>query len=176
MKRALALVITIPSLAAWTMALSQSSMLPIGGGKGPRQPIAFSHKIHAGTLGMDCLYCHYGADKSPIANIPAVSVCMGCHKLAATDRPEVQKLTGYYQRGETVPWLEVYSLPDHVKFNHKRHVKAGIKCQDCHGKVETMDVVYQYPSLKMGWCITCHRQRLNDPQFPTTLDCVACHH
>jgi len=69
----------------------------------PKQPIAFSHKIHAGKLGMNCLYCHYSADKSPIANIPAVSVCMGCHKIAMIDRPEIQKLTGYWNRGETPP-------------------------------------------------------------------------
>jgi hypothetical protein len=75
-----------------------------------------------------------------------------------------------------VPWVEVYWLPDHVKFNHKRHVKAGIRCQDCHGPVEKMKVVYQYPSLKMGWCVECHRQRLKDPKFPASMDCLTCHH
>ncbi len=176
MTRALAVVLVIVTLAFATVALSQSTRIPIGGGQGPKQPIAFSHKIHAGNLQMNCLYCHYSTDKSPIANIPAVSVCMGCHKLVAIDKPEIQKLTGYWNRGETPPWQEVYRLPDHVKFNHKRHVKAGFQCAECHGKVETMDVVYQYPSLKMGWCISCHREHLNDPKFPSTLDCVACHH
>ena len=176
MTRALAVVLVAVTLVSATVALSQSTRIPIGGGKGPEQPIHFSHKIHAGNLQMNCLYCHYGADKSPIANIPAVSVCMGCHKLAAVDRPEIKKLTGYWERGEVPPWAEVYRLPDHVKFNHKRHVKAGIQCDDCHGRVETMDVVYQYPSLKMGWCISCHRQHLDDPKFLATLDCVACHH
>src|SRR5262245_32474432 len=176
MTRALAVILVAVTLVSATVALSQSTKIPIGGGNGPKQPIAFSHRIHAGTLQMNCLYCHYGADKSPIANIPPVSVCMGCHKLAVTDRPEIQKLTGYWNRGETPPWVEVYRLPDHVKFNHKRHVKAGVQCAECHGKVETMDVVYQYPTLKMGWCITCHRQHVDDPKFPATLDCVACHH
>ena len=77
---------------------------------------------------------------------------------------------------EVPPWVEVYRLPDHVKFNHKRHVKAGIQCLDCHGPVPTMDVMHQYPSLKMGWCVSCHRQHLNDAKNPATLDCVACHH
>ena len=176
MKRALAVALVAVSLAAATVALSQSSLIPFGGGKGPQQPIAFSHKLHAGTLGLDCLYCHNGADKSPIANIPPVGTCMGCHKLAVTDRPEIQKLTGFWTRGEPVPWVEVYRLPDHVKFNHKRHVKAGVQCGTCHGKVEQMDVVHQVPTLKMGWCVTCHRQEQNNPQFPATLDCVACHH
>jgi hypothetical protein len=125
---------------------------------------------------MDCLYCHTGAAKSPIANIPAVSTCMGCHKLASTDKPEIQKLTAYFQRGEQVPWVEINRLPDHVKFNHVRHVKAGVQCMECHGRVDTMTVYFQFPSLKMGWCITCHRQKVDDPNFPATMDCVACHH
>ena len=176
MTRALALVISAAALAAATVALTQPASPPPYATKGPQQPIAFSHKIHAGKLGMNCLYCHSSAEKSPIANIPAVSTCMGCHKIARADRPEIVKLTGFFERGEQIPWVEVYALPAHVKFNHKRHVKAGIICQDCHGPVETMPVVYQYPSLRMGWCVTCHRQKLNDPKFPATMDCIACHH
>ena len=188
MKRALALVICAAAFAAATVALTQPSSpgppvapfhppLPrVYSGRGPQQPIAFSHEIHAGKLGMSCLYCHSSAEKSPIANLPAVSTCMGCHKIARADRPEIVKLTGYADRGEQVPWVEVYALPVHVKFNHKRHVKAGIRCQDCHGPVETMPVLNQVPSLRMGWCVSCHRQRLNDPKFPATMDCLACHH
>lgn len=161
---------------AQTPASALPPPVPPFGPQGPKQPIAFSHKIHAGKLGMNCLYCHYSADKSPIANIPAVSVCMGCHKIAMIDRPEIQKLTGYWNRGETPPWVEVYRLPDHVKFNHKRHVLAGFQCQQCHGKVQEMDVMHQVPSLKMGWCISCHRQNLGNKSFPATMDCVACHH
>src|SRR5262245_26370109 len=135
--------------------------VPVQMGKihGPIQPINYSHKIHAGKLGMNCLYCHTGAARSPIANIPAVSTCMGCHKMVKTDRPEIQRLTGYFERGEQVPWVEVYRLPDHVKFNHKRHVKAGVQCTECHGKVMEMDVVYPAVSLRMGWCLECHRKR-----------------
>jgi hypothetical protein len=176
MKRALALVILGMPLLAATTAPRDSTLIPVGGGQGPQQPIAFSHQIHTGKLAMNCLYCHYGADKSTVANIPPVSVCMGCHKLAMTDRPEIKKLTGYWERGEAVPWVEVYRLPDHVKFNHKRHVAAGVQCLECHGPVPTMTVMYQFPSLRMGWCITCHRKNVNDKNFPATLDCVACHH
>jgi hypothetical protein len=176
MKRALALVIAATAFTAATVALPQSVSVQLGNKKGPRQPILFSHQIHAGKLAMDCLYCHTGAEKSPIANLPAVGTCMGCHKIAMTDRPEVVKLSGYFERGEQVPWVEVYRLPDHVKFNHKRHVKAGMTCQECHGPVQEMAVLYQVPSLKMGWCVSCHRQKLNDPKNPATMDCVACHH
>lgn len=176
MKRALVAAAVLSTLAAGTAAFTQSFPVQMGDRKGPAQPINFSHQIHAGKLGMNCLYCHYSADKSPIANLPPVSTCMGCHKLTRADRPEIMKLAGYFERAEQVPWAEVYRLPSHVKFNHKRHVRAGMQCAECHGPVQEMAVVYQYPSLKMGWCLSCHRQRLDDPRFPTTMDCLACHH
>lgn len=176
MKRTLAILIVVATIAAATVAFTQSFNVQLGDTRGPKQPIAFSHQIHAGKLQMDCRYCHYGAAKSAFANIPAVSTCMGCHKIAVADRPEVQKLTGFWDRGEPIPWVKVHYLPDHVKFNHKRHVKAGIACQDCHGPVQEMPVVYQYNSLKMGWCVSCHRERLDDPKFPASMDCLVCHH
>ena len=101
---------------------------------------------------------------------------MGCHKLTRADKPEIQKLAGYFERNEPVPWVRVNKLPDYVKFNHKRHVKAGVQCMDCHGPVDKMEVYYQSPSLKMGWCVSCHRQRANDKQFPASMDCLTCHH
>ena len=176
MRRALSAVIILATLAVAGVAFTQSFSVSLGLQKGPRQPIAFSHKLHAGSLGIDCLYCHYGAIKSPIANIPGESVCMGCHKIAAADRPEIQKLTGYFNRGEPIPWVEVYKLPQHVKFNHKRHVLANVACTQCHGPVQQMDVMLQYSSLKMGWCVSCHRQNLNNPEFPANMDCLTCHH
>ena len=176
MRRALTPVLIVVSLATAGAAFTQSLTSSLGLSKGPEQPVHFSHKIHAGKLNMDCLYCHFAADKSPIANIPPVSLCMGCHKIAATDKPEIQKLTDYYNRHQVVPWVEVYKLPQHVKFNHKRHVLADVACTTCHGPVPEMDVIYEYPSMKMGWCITCHRQKLNDPKYPASMDCVICHH
>jgi hypothetical protein len=179
MKRALVTAIVLLTLAAGGVAFTQSFSVQLGDTRGPRQPIAFSHEIHAGKLGMDCLYCHYSAEKSPVANIPPVATCMGCHRIAMTDRPEVKKLIGYWERGETPPWVEVYKLPDYVKFNHKRHVKAGVQCAECHGPVEKMTVMYQHSSLKMGWCLSCHRQKMEDPKLQhldVTMDCVTCHH
>src|SRR5258705_5565640 len=131
--------------ATITPVPAPSVQVQFGLTKGPEQPIKYSHKLHAGKLGINCLYCHTGAAKSPIANIPAVSTCMGCHKIAATDHPQIVMLTGYFERGEQIPWVEVYHLPDYVKFNHKRHVKAGIACQNCHGPGQEMAVVYQHP-------------------------------
>lgn len=176
MKRAIALAIVVLTLGTATAAVTQSFWVQAGQHEGPVQPIKFPHNIHAGKLGMDCLYCHYSADKSIYANLPSIGTCMGCHKLAVADRPEIQKLTAYWNRGEQPPWVQVYHLPDHVKFNHKRHVKAGVACQQCHGPVQEMPVIYQYASLKMGWCVQCHRQNLNDPAKPASLDCLVCHH
>jgi len=175
MKRALAVLIVIATAAVATQAFTQNFPLP-SLKPAPTQPIPFSHKIHAGDNKIECLYCHFGADKSPVANIPPVEVCMGCHKIVAADKPNIQKLTEYYTKGEPIPWIQVHVLPQHVKFNHKRHVKAGVACQECHGPVQEMAVVRQVNSLKMGWCISCHRARLDDPKFPTTMDCVVCHH
>lgn len=168
--------IAMIAFAAGTVAFTQSFTTELPARRGPEQPIKFPHDIHAGKLGMDCTYCHYSAEKSPIADIPSLGTCMGCHKIAVTDRPEIQKLTGYWNRHEQVPWVEVYRLPDHVKFNHERHVRAGFACQQCHGPVQTMKVMYQYPSLKMGWCVSCHRDNLNNPARPASMDCLTCHH
>ncbi len=176
LKRFLAPAFVLIMLAIGTAAFTQSFPVMLGMNKGPKQPINFSHRLHAGTLKMDCLYCHYAAEKSPSANIPTATTCMGCHKAAATDRPEIVKLTKMYNEGTPPEWVEVYHLPDHVKFNHKRHVKAGVKCQDCHGPVQEMDVMYQYSSLKMGWCLKCHRENVNHPQNPASMDCLVCHH
>ena len=176
MTRSISAALIVVTLVIASVAFTQSFSVSLGLQKGPEQPIKFSHKLHAGQLGVDCLYCHYGAIKSPIANIPAVSVCMGCHKIAVADRPEIKKLSDYFNRGEPVPWVEVYKLPQHVKFNHKRHVLANVACTQCHGPVQQMDVIVQYPSLKMGWCVSCHRQNLNAANFPASMDCLVCHH
>jgi hypothetical protein len=169
------LLALVPLVLAGT-ASGQSFWARLGMVKGPQQPIHYSHAQHAGKLGMNCLYCHYGAEKSQTANLPPVGTCMGCHKITRADQPEIQKLAGYFERGQPVPWVRVNHLPDYVKFNHKRHVKAGVQCMECHGPVDKMEVYYQYPSLKMGWCVSCHRARMNDPQFPASMDCLTCHH
>lgn len=122
------------------------------------QPIAYSHMLHAGELQIGCEYCHSGARRSIHAGVPATSVCMNCHELINTaDRPELQKLVGYYERGEVIPWVKVHDLPDFVYFSHKRHVKGGVQCQECHGEIqEDMTVARRVGALTMGWCLDCH--------------------
>ena len=106
------------------------------------QPIFFSHVIHAGAFQIDCQYCHTGARRSSAAGMPSVERCMGCHKIvAAQGNPEVQKLHGYWERKEPIPWVRVFKVPEHAKFVHKNHIQAGLPCQTCHGRIEAMEQV-----------------------------------
>lgn len=145
--------------------------------QGPEQPIFFSHVIHAGSYQIACQYCHADARRSSTAGLPSVERCMGCHKIvAAQGNPEVQKLQGYWERKEPIPWVRIFKIPEHAQFTHKRHVQAGVQCQTCHGRVEAMERVHAEtgqsiindlknlalmptapPKLTMGWCVECHR-------------------
>ena len=153
----------------------------------PHQPIAFSHKVHAGQNKVDCNYCHSSARHSKHSGIPSANVCMNCHmyidgseitdsttgqhKYGGDRSPEIAKIyeaigwdpekrtyvEGYEEK--PIKWVRVHNLPDLAYFNHAQHVTAGgVECQTCHGPVETMDEVYQYSELTMGWCINCHRE------------------
>ena len=125
----------------------------------PTQPIAFSHKVHAGQYEIDCNYCHTGVNISKSANIPSVNICMNCHNAIETDKPEIQKILAAYEENRPIEWVRVHNLPDLAYFNHKQHVAVGgLDCATCHGPIEEMDVVYQYSELTMGWFINCHRE------------------
>src|SRR5213594_1355273 len=102
------------------------------------QPITFPHSLHVQTYKMDCQYCHSDARRSEYAGLPSVARCMGCHKIAGAALPEVKKLAEYYARGEPIPWVRVNKLPEFTYFPHKAHLRANVKCQTCHGPVETM--------------------------------------
>lgn len=131
---------------------------------GPAQPIFFSHRRHAGEYEIECLYCHSNTDKSPVAPIPAVQTCLGCHRVVMAASTEIQKLRGYEQNGEPIPWERIYKLADFVQFNHSRHILAEVDCEECHGKVEETDVLYQWAPLTMGWCLECHREPGDDEE------------
>jgi hypothetical protein len=141
-------------------------------GYAPDQPIPFDHSLHVGQHQIQCQYCHSQVEKSGHSNIPALSTCMNCHLVVKTDSPWIQKLREAYDRGESIPWVKVHMLPDHVKFNHKAHLSKGINCQTCHGEVEKMEKVYQHSDLSMGWCVNCHRE----PQHLAPINCSTCHH
>lgn len=137
--------------------------------RAPDQPIAFPHTIHVAKLGMACDFCHEYVERSRHAGVPAVSKCMACHEAIATEKREIKKLTRYYEEKEPIEWNRVHSLPDHVYFSHKRHVRAGVACVMCHGNVGAMKKVRRVSSLDMGWCVSCHRDR------GAPLDCATCH-
>ena len=155
--------------------------LGVDQGYQPVQPIYFSHKIHAGDNAIDCKFCHSSARVSKTSGIPSLNVCMNCHKSIYEYKgettpeyskefydAEIQKLyaaagwsdadQAYTGEAQPVKWVRIHNLPDFSYFNHSQHVTvAGVECQTCHGPVETMDEVYQFSPLTMGWCIDCHR-------------------
>jgi hypothetical protein len=180
-------------------------------GYAPEQPIAFSHKQHAGDLGISCVYCHFNASKSPHAGIPPASLCMNCHRdvTASWDAiktekddahregrpqrrvisPELRKL--YDALGlddelkpvagkdpQPIHWVKVHNLPEYTRFDHRAHVNAGVKCLDCHGAIETMNVTRQSSSLSMGWCVKCHKdhKEIDGKKVSPSTDCAACHY
>lgn len=146
---------------------------------GPVQPIFFRHDIHAGQYQLDCQYCHGYADISWNPGLPSTALCMGCHRVVGTTNPEVQKLSEAANNNTPIEWAEVHDLRQFVHFPHNRHVAvARIACQTCHGQVERMPQVWQFASLKMGWCLDCHTSSTyaNDPDRPVTTDCTACHY
>lgn len=124
----------------------------------PDQPIPFSHKLHAGQYQIDCRYCHAGVDVGRHSSLPSLNICMNCHRVVKPDSPWIEKLSEAYGEDKPIAWQKVHLLPDHVKFSHFHHIKAGKDCRVCHGPVEEMEVVYQYSSLSMGWCVNCHRK------------------
>jgi mono/diheme cytochrome c family protein len=128
-------------------------------GYAPKQPIPFSHKIHAGKYKIDCNYCHTGVNKSKSANIPSANICMNCHNVIKTDSPKLKGLFEAVKNNKPIEWVRVHNLPDLAYFNHSQHVKVGgLECKTCHGPIEEMEVVQQYSPLTMGWCINCHRE------------------
>jgi hypothetical protein len=133
------------------------------------QPIAFSHKRHVSDYQLPCLYCHMNARRSPVAGIPSVQFCMGCHKNVGQEKDEVRKLAHYWTQKEPIPWVKVYDVPDFVYFSHQRHVSAQVSCEACHGPVRTMDRIQKATPLNMQQCVTCHRER------QASTDCVVCH-
>lgn len=128
-------------------------------GYSPQQPIAFSHELHAGEREIPCMYCHYAAEQSRHAGIPALSLCMGCHREIDKPSLDLARLADAVERNRPVRWIQIHKLPDFVYFSHRQHVGAGVECQSCHGPVETMEVARQEASLTMGWCLDCHQER-----------------
>ncbi len=174
-------------LPATTLLLTGavSALLRPSAPRVPAQPMRFSHKVHAGDNRIGCTSCHAWVDRSPVAGMPSMARCRGCHKFVKQD-PESPRLTDEMKPlvaklGEDpltpIAWVRVHRLPDHVRFGHAPHVRAGVRCRECHGDVEKMDEARQFASLLMGWCLECHHRRQSErpDELARLTDCVTCH-
>lgn len=124
----------------------------------PDQPIEYSHKLHAGDLGIDCRYCHTSVEKSAVASLPTSQTCMNCHAQVKKDSPKLALLRELHEKNLPIPWVRVHKVPDYVYFQHDRHVAQGVSCVECHGRIDQMIQVKQTKPLSMGWCLDCHRE------------------
>jgi hypothetical protein len=159
----------IPVAGGFITYMLVINALSIGRSKdySPVQPIKFSHAVHAGQNGTDCIYCHSSAPYSKTAGIPPENVCMNCHLMVRNGTRsgafEIAKIVSAYENQKPIEWIKIHNLPDHVFFSHAQHVSAaGLNCRECHGDVQKMDIVKQVSDLSMGWCIDCHRTKKLD--------------
>ena len=137
---------------------------------GPKQPVPFSHRVHAGDKRISCFFCHPFADRGPSAGMPEVSTCLLCHNQIVPQFPPVQKVHEFFANDEPVPWVRVTRLADHVHFPHHMHLRKGVDCGRCHGDVKAMDRVLPAHRFKMGFCVDCHRAQ------KASVDCLVCHY
>jgi hypothetical protein len=142
-------------------------------GYAPEQPVPYSHALHVSELGIDCRYCHNTVEREAHAAIPPTQTCMNCHANIRADSEKLVLVRESNATGMPIPWIRVHDLPDYVYFNHAAHVNAGVSCVSCHGRVDTMEVVWQTEPLNMAWCLDCHRNpepHLRPVEFVTQLD------
>lgn len=141
-------------------AVSQATPVP--------QPILFSHKTHAAKK-IKCSYCHKYADSMAAAGMPRLQVRFSCHKAVKTRTPDIEKIFSFWERGEEIPWVRLYELPRFTLFSHKRHVRAGVECETCHGKMVELTEPVRLVNHTMGTCLTCHKRH------NASTDCLTCH-
>ncbi|WP_240475375.1 cytochrome c3 family protein [Vulgatibacter incomptus] len=126
-------------------------------GYAPTQPVAYSHKLHAGDLGIDCRYCHVAVEKGPKASVPSADICMNCHTVVKHDSPKLALVRESYANGTPIEWIKVHKVADFAYFSHAQHVNKGVGCVECHGRVDQMETVRVSEPLSMSWCLDCHR-------------------
>ncbi|MBM3226386.1 MAG: cytochrome c3 family protein [Candidatus Tectomicrobia bacterium] len=142
---------------AWLAAAVTRSPYVTQEGVARTQPVPFSHKHHVQGLGLDCRYCHTSVEDSAFAGIPPVKTCMNCHSQIWVDSPMLAPVRDSFRTGRPLVWTRVHDLPDFVYFDHSIHVKQGVGCATCHGRVDQMPLMWQNASLQMEWCLECHR-------------------
>lgn len=151
-------------LALLTLAIPASAQTAA-----PEQPLPFSHKVHAGTLKVQCKLCHPNPDPGEMMTIAGAAKCMQCHAAIKTESPHIQKLAAFAKNEREIRWARVYQIPEFVRFSHRAHLAAGNTCQECHGPVAQRDQLFREVNLSMGGCMDCHRAK------KASLDCLFCH-
>jgi len=121
------------------------------------QPLQFSHMHHVTDDGIDCRYCHTSVETSSFAGIPPTKTCMNCHAVLFANASFLEPVRASFRDNKPLHWTRVHDLPDFVYFNHSIHIKKGVGCETCHGRVDQMPLIYQQHSLLMEWCIDCHK-------------------
>jgi hypothetical protein len=150
---AVAILVPVLGVAAYFTNISYSTQLRV-----PLvQPVEFSHKHHVGDDGIDCRYCHTTVDKGPFAGMPSTHTCMTCHSQIWVDSPELEPVRESFRTGQPIVWRRVHDLPDFAYFDHSIHVKKGVSCVSCHGRVDEMPLIFKEKTLTMDWCVDCHR-------------------
>jgi hypothetical protein len=169
-------------IAVLIAALSLLSIVAFGifyTQQSPEQPIQFTHQIHV-NLGVQCLYCHPGASTGPVAGLPTLTKCWGCHQnIAKTDTsPRLAVLKDYVLNNRDIAWIPVAHVPDFVHFRHRPHIAAGLNCERCHGDMSQVEIAENPQVMNMGWCLDCHRERAGDDVEKLTklTDCGTCHY
>ena len=144
-------VLLITSLTVYARTTNNRVKVPVA------QPVAFSHQLHNGQMGVDCRYCHTSVEVAASANVPPTEVCMTCHSQIRVGSPQLAAVYESWETDQPIEWNRVHDLADFVYYNHSAHINKGIGCTECHGRMNQMVGVWKNQPLTMGWCLECHK-------------------
>jgi hypothetical protein len=156
-KSSIAMVLGAVVTLGWMVLVLQRSDFVTAANTVVDQPVQFSHQHHVGGIGIDCRYCHNSVEVAATASIPPTKTCINCHSQIWSTSPYLEPVRASFRDDKPLQWTRVHDLPDFVYFNHSIHVKKGVGCETCHGRVDTMPLMRQQSSLQMEWCLDCHR-------------------
>ncbi|MFQ5960265.1 MAG: cytochrome c3 family protein [Candidatus Methylomirabilales bacterium] len=157
-KVSIAVAVVLLAVLGWLLTAIERSDYVTQAHVPREQPVPFSHKQHVGGIGIDCRYCHTSVEDSAFAGIPPTQTCINCHSQIWAEAPVLEPVRESFKTDTSLEWIKVHDLPDFVYFNHSIHVKKGIGCVTCHGRVDEMPLVWREKTLHMDWCLECHRE------------------
>lgn len=157
-KVSIAVAVVLLAASGWLLTAIERSDYVTQANVAREQPVPFSHKQHVSGIGIDCRYCHTSVEESAFAGIPPTQTCINCHSQIWSEAPLLEPVRESFKTDRSIKWLKIHDLPDYVYFNHSIHVKKGIGCVTCHGRVNEMPLVWREQTLHMEWCLECHRE------------------